>query len=334
MIRINEVRPLYRHVMREALKTAWHERKLWVFALFAGVLQTGGVYDVLITSFRDMIAQIQSMPEVYLRTYGTSVGVRSWMQTFSSSQTWINLAIGIVFVVIILGISFVAQGALVHGIQTRAQGNPVRFKESLRVGWKHLLSIFGLNVLSLGVLWLVNAFLYIPVVYVLRGPSVWNVLATLALFILLCVVTVCLTAVHMFGLQLIVQSGGFWKNLRHTWSYFERSWVIVIEKAFLLLLIGMGILAAAIVLGLIVCIPGFLIFLAAMTLGFWTVASVVSIVSWLLFFVVLILAAVFAITFQYAAWHGVFVRLNEGQALSKWHRFTKWLHEEARLFHR
>lgn len=335
MIRTNEVRPLYREVMREALKTAWHEPKLWVFALFAGILQTGGVYDVLLASFRETIAQLQSMPPSFFRTFGTSGGVQMWVHAWSVPGTWTNFGIGFAFAVVFFTLSIIAQGALVAGIDARARGERVIWKKTLAVGITHFLPVACLNLLTLGCIWVLNAFLYIPLVSVMRGAAVWNILLTLFTFLILCVVTVGFTAVHLFGLQFIIQKQlGFFRGVFQAWRLFLRSWVIVIEKAFVLLLIGMGILAAAVFVGLIASMPGFVAFIVFMAIGRFFFASIASAASEVVFFLVILVAAVFAVTFQYAAWSGVYVRLSEGGALSKWHRFTKWLHEEARLFHR
>ncbi|MDP3793557.1 MAG: hypothetical protein Q8R07_02275, partial [Candidatus Uhrbacteria bacterium] len=53
--------PLYREVVRDAWHTAWHERQWWVFALFAGILQTGGIYDAILFFTKSMADKSYSL---------------------------------------------------------------------------------------------------------------------------------------------------------------------------------------------------------------------------------------------------------------------------------
>ncbi|HEU0051276.1 MAG TPA: hypothetical protein VFQ60_04465 [Patescibacteria group bacterium] len=331
MIRTNEPRPLYREVLWEALRNAWHERRLWVLALFAGILQTGGIYDVFLSSYGETISDVHLASSSWLKMFGSSIGTKQLFSNFFATGVWPRILFALAIAIVLIICSLIAQGALTAGIAARARGERVPFKSLLTRGSARLGAIALLNIITLGLVWFFHAVLYIPVLFAVRGPAVWNVLATVLAFIVFGAVVISLTAIHLFGLQeLLVKQGTFLQSLYRAWRLFEKSWLIIVEKGILLLLVGAGILGLAFIVGFIACLPLFAVLFAGLAIGQALVSFIASLMAWMVFLLSLVLAGTLAITFQYAAWNGIYRRISEGTAQAKWHRFTHWLYGARR----
>ncbi|MBM3204600.1 hypothetical protein FJZ48_01305 [Candidatus Uhrbacteria bacterium] len=334
MIRKNVHRPLHREVMWDAFRMAWHNKTLWIFALFAGILQTAGIYDVLLSSVRQMSYQIQTASPDWVARFGSG-GVFHSLAIFFTTPGGLNqLFVGGFLVLCMVVCSIIGQGALVAGIGLRARGRNAGFVSCLTFGLRYAVPVIGLNIVSLGLIWIARAFVFVPLLYAIRGPGVWNILGLLVGCILFAIVTILLTSIHLFGLQAIVLQGAtFAEALLKSIRLFERAWLIILEKALLLLLLGIGILLLALVLFLFISIPAMLLLVFALLTQTPVLAAAGAWIIKALFFVVMIPAGAFAITFQYGAWNGIYRRLAEGRVLAKLHRWSKWLMEEFHLFH-
>ncbi len=328
-----EPRPLHREVLREALRHAWHSRSLWVFALFAGFLQTAGMYDVLLNSFQQTVGEVRMASAGWIAQFG---GPGKWgmmWDAISAPGAWSRMLMGALLALIIIAISLIAQGALVAGIVAKAKGQSARFKDLIITGFRHLPRIALLNLITLGIIALTRSFLLIPIVLFMRGASVWNLLGTLVAFIVFAFAVVIMTSLHRFGLQILMtQSVGLWEALFKACRLFQRSWVIIIEKAFLLLLMGAGILCVAFIASIVASLPALGLLFGGEMIHSRTLAMIGSALSWFVFFGGIILAGMFTITFQYSAWNGMYRRVSDGWAMSKFHRLAKWFHEEVHLF--
>ncbi len=334
MLRSNQSGPLHRPVISEAFRAAWHERRLWAFALFAGILQTAGIYDVVAASLRQMTQQISNASQTWLWSFGTPLGNEMFRDAFTSGETLQRLLVGGVLALLIVLCSLLSQGALVAGLHARARGRLIAWKNLVTIGFRHLWPVLLLNVITLGAIAIARTFVFIPFLYAARATSVWNVLGALVAFVVFVLAVIFFTSVHLFSLQVIInQNSHLLDALAKSILIFKKSWLIVIEKGLLLLVIGFGLLIVAFASFVILSFPWILLLLA----GLLTHSVLLATLGWAILLLVFLaavgLVGMFAITFQYGAWGGVYRRVAMSSASAKLHRFFRWLKEEFHLVH-
>jgi len=315
-------RSLYREMMRSATKTAWHERRWWLLALIAGILQTGGIYDVLLRFAYTLPAETRLLltrPAAFLPTLLTifAPASTSFQRHMIAAHLVEGLLVGGLGVAAIITCSLVAQGALVFGLGTRL-GRFRNLSACLAVGARHLWSVLALNVMSLGLLWVARFVLLIPLTRVMIAPSVPLIIGSVIGFLIFADLAMALVTTHLFALQAIVLDDlSTLDAIRHAYQLFRRSWLIIIEGAGALLLMGVAFFLIALGVFLIASIPLVILLATAATLQLWSIVWFAVWVGLGLLSVILILCGAFTITFQYAAWHELYKRVNTGVAISK-----------------
>jgi hypothetical protein len=334
MIRKNqnqsEHRPLYREVIREAWKAAWREKRLWFFAIFAALLQTGGVFDVFFASLGNLGAQAEAAVaagfwrEFFgLSHFGVVNFVGGWL---GQVQAWQGILFGSLFVFTVAAISVIAQGALVAGLGARIRGRELTVRECFSAG----LSCFGpialLNVFTLGLIRLSRFLILIPLAAAMRSSSPSTGMVALLAGLLFFVVSLVFTVVHVFALNaLVLQEASLREAIARGFQLLKRVWLTALETSALLFLIGIGLLVGGLLVTFIMSIP----FLSLMFLALLVPAPMIAVVSqllvWLLFVVIVVAIGSFAILFQYAVWQQLYLRAGEGGAMAKIHRWAKWL---------
>ncbi|KAA0206398.1 hypothetical protein EDM68_02760 [Candidatus Uhrbacteria bacterium] len=331
MIRKNKKqhRPLYREIVPAAIKGAWRHRWLWPIALVAGLVQTGGIVDAVLLSLKRIRLESVTLFDASwadsLNTiWGRIVGAQDVLEAILQAQ---NLVVAVTIVIATLLLSFICQGALVYGIGGSVHGKLPGFRESLHVGAINLGRVFALNVVTLGLTWLARFLLLVPLAVFSEEPSSALALASVGMAVLYILAVLSLTAIHFFSLNAIVLQGAHvTPALERAALMLRASWVTVIEIA--LILFGVGMLTFGLGLALFVAmwLPLFLLQLGAALMNFETLFVFANFLGSLLFFLVMLSAGAFNLSFQYRAWNLLFVRLGEGGAVAKMHRVLRgWL---------
>jgi hypothetical protein len=331
MIRKNKTNThphLYRIIIPEAFHDAWQRRYIWPFALFAGLLYTGGIYDVLLSTFREA-----GRHSLAITTGGMPPALAILWDGFATAPNAIavlglvqSIIIALLIVGVIVGLSVIAQGALVFGLGGSIRGRAPLFSESLTVGARYAWRVLALNVVTLFLGWLAKFFFLVP--YGLSQTNPVTGLGVLAavgtLFYALSVVA--LAAIHVFALNSIVlQDAHVTESLARAWHLLRQGWLNALEIGTILFLIGAGILAAGALAFMLMALPIFLLMAAAALMNSSAIVYLGFVLFVALFFITTLIAGMLAVTFQYAAWHRLFLRLGEGGALPKIHRWWRAL---------
>lgn len=328
MIRKNkqQIRPLYREVIKESLAVAWHKRWLWPFAIVAGILQTGGILDVILYRARTLSSQGHDL--------ATSPWFQAWIRGVLSARgstltVWfmaLGMIQGILYASLLVGaflaISVIAQGALVFGLGGRLRGRIPTFRECLTMGARAFWPVAALNVVTLGLLWLAHFLVLIPLTFSIESPTVLTVITYFLAYLLFLLAAVALTTIHLFALNaILLQEATLMQALVRSYTLFKRAWILVLETAGILLALGTAVMAAAMLLFLVAGIPVFVIVISAALLQYPSVVVIGTDVLVGLFGLVMLTAGAFTIVFQYATWGRLYIRLGEGGAIAKLHRW-------------
>lgn len=324
--KINTETHLYRVILPEAIRDAWSRRYLWPIALFASLLYTGGIYDVLLTSFREAQKKSLAMTGDSLPPALSILweGVRNASDGFMIAGIIQSMLVALVIIGSITALSIICQGALTFGLGGSIRGRAPLFKESITVGSRYALRILALNVITLFFGWLAKFIFFIPYGLSQTNPTtgLGVLAATGGIFYALSIIA--LASIHFFALNaIILQDAHVNEALVRAWQLLKKGWLNVLEIGVLLFLIGAGILMAGAVAFTIMALPTFLLMAVAALMGSSVFVYIGFTIFVLLFFTTTLLAGMIAVTFQYATWHRLFIRLGEGGALPKLHRW--WL---------
>lgn len=331
---ISSSRPLYRIILRDALISAWHERRFWFIAFFAGILQTGGVYDAILMAVRDIMQNVPNLRSYTLMGVLESLNIQAMFSTGPAALASLGIIQGILLgallVTAVLIGSILCQGALMYGLQRDEHGERAPLQECFAVSGKHIWSLIGLNAITLGGIWLARFFVTLPLSALYEFGSSWiGVLSGFILMVGFIFLTILLTALHIFSLNgIVLHEQSLYQALQDNLARFRRSWAVVIETAAALFCIGGVLLVVACGIILVAGFPLMITSLVGILFEFPTLLWISLAIGYVLFFGVLLLTGVYAITFQYAVWQHVYTRANHGNILAK---VGRWL---SKISHR
>jgi hypothetical protein len=298
---------------------AWKDWRLWGFALVAGLLQTGGILDVFFAGWQSARIDAQTL---FFETWKNWIP-SSAISTAGFAQSMLYLGI---LVLGVLGLSVVAQGALAFGLGTTVRGRKPTLQECLTVGARAFWPVAALNVVTLGLLWLARFLLLLPLAFSLSAPSVLTILASLLATALYLAALIALTAIHLFALNaIILEDASVWEGFVRAYRLFRSHAVVVIETGLLLFAISALIMIFTAFLFLVAGIPLFLLLIAAAFLQFNALVSFGFFIGYVLLLCLILAAAAFTVTYQFATWGRLYGRMHEGGVSAKFHRFLHWL---------
>ncbi len=323
--------PLYRTIFRDALSTAWHHPRLWLLSLFASLLMTGGIYDVLIRSFN----ALGEDAALLLNSGQASMnyGLISWAtQPFQEIGSMVGF-LGtldriqeVLLSVLLLGIvgaaSIIAQGALVYGHGIRLRGEVPSLSACLAVGARFFWKTFALNVVTLGLLWFFRTLVLLPFGTPLEATTLFTVIGSIMAYVLYVIAVITLTSTHMLGLtSLILQKYSVHESLLRGLLQTRKSWVLILELGLGFLLLGVllyfGLAAVYIIAG----VPLLVLTLSAALLDSALAATLLNVLFFGGALLTFLCFGAFATTVQYAAWNQLALRMAQGTALAKLHRW-------------
>ncbi len=323
--------PLYRTLFREALSTAWHHPRLWALGFFAALLHTGGIYDVLLRSFN------QLGEAAAYRLAGTSFtqGLLAWalqpMQEIGQAVGvlgTIGRLQGLLVILVLLGItagsSVIAQGGLIYGLGIRLRGNVPPLSACLSIGARFFWKTATLNAITLGLLWFFRTLVLLPFATPLEQTSFWTVTGSVLSYLLYIAAVITLTSVHMLALSsLVLQKYSVLESLARAVAQTKRAWLVILELGVGFFLLGVAMFLGLGALYLVAGVPLLVLTLSAALLNSAVAATILNILFFGGALLAFLLLGSFATTLQYAAWQGLGMRLVQGTAYAKIHRWFR-----------
>ena len=319
----SKTRPLYREIVKQALSSSWHHHHLWVLAFFAGLLQTGGMYDVILRGILSLPGAVYSaslFEQSSLVTWLSS----PWQQSFllgltQFSARLLSLFYGITFLGLLFIVSVLAQGALVYGLAIRFRGAPPSLRSCLQVGGRSFWSVAILNILSLGGLAALRSILFAPSLLRWSSDSLTLGIIGTAIY---AVGVLAFTAFHLLALNSVVlQKHPLAESLGRAWIQLKTHWLTIAELGVVFLVTGGALLIALVIAMVIAGIPLATLLLSAALINWGGVVLFLLALGAIALIGAALVAGSFAVAFQYAAWQELTIRASQGQALSKLHRW-------------
>lgn len=320
------IRPLYREIIRDALQTAWREKRLWPLALLAGFIQLGGIYDTLFLHIRSFAERTQEIADPTLPLIWLQLRQHFFLDKVLLVQGLLLTAL------VMLGFtlfSLVAQGALVLGVDNDGTRSKRSVRDFLKLAAHRIIPLATVNIVGIGAIWLVGFFAAIPLLQSTVNPTISNVFAYILLFTALVIATVVFTSWHMLALNsLLIDELTFHESFTHAWRLLRHSWLTVLETAALLMITAFALYFGSLFISAVISTPLVLLLIASVLLVLPKAYLFLRLLIGAVFIVMLIVAGVLTITFQYATWNRLYHRINEGTAHAKTHRFFRWVSKQ------
>lgn len=313
--------PVYREILKHALRAAWHDRRYWILSFFASFLLTAGVYDYVLNTLTRM-ARYQSFtwPTASDLFSGFWVNAGSITGIFATLQT---VALGAVLVIAVLGFSCIAQGALVYVLGAKKFNHAPELRKALYIGTQTFWPIAALSILANGLFLLMGAAFFAVAFWSNSLPSLfYPVLVVLGLIETL--LAFAIGILQIFAVNAVVLQGAKLTDaLSRAYDILKRNWLVTIETALLLLVL-------ALTLELVFMWFAFFISFIFRIVAFsaWSFNSQSLYLGAAFVWLIVLGGARFALTafktqLQFATWTLLYRRLGEGGVLPKLHRVLR-----------
>lgn len=326
-------KPVYREILPQALRFSWKHPHLWVFGIFAALLNTGGALDVFWKFFNSVQSQ---GTDIFIG----NTAVRLWeaaQATAGSVHAWLPFARGLLAVSLLTvlfmafsALSCICQGALVHAIGVWKSNKKNTFKQALWVGARALFPIAVLNILILTTIWIARFGVSLPLAMALgRDHSAFTAVYVVS-FIVFFVLALVMAIIQVYALNaMILQGASLAQAFSRAWELFKSHWLVTIETAVIqsvmVLLIGLAATIATTILSL----PSLLLYVLSLMNNNFLLFQVAlgTFMAITLLFLLAVLG--FTVSFQYAVWTLMFRKLGEGGVVPKMHRLFRNLFDKS-----
>ncbi|MFZ2189583.1 MAG: hypothetical protein WA057_04515 [Candidatus Magasanikiibacteriota bacterium] len=306
--------PLYREAITHSWQLVWKHKMLWLFGLFAAFLGQMGLMDLLsnvgfASSDYALYPSWLAWPQLLKSLYGNS-GLSL------PFEGWIWL---IWLVVILLGLfifflftAVVSQGALVYSSDKFFKSKKLPSTSTAwHVGVKHFWRIFFLNLFKKVVMVLLAVVVGYGTWNFVVGASGWSVVLFLLIFLLAVLVGLVLSFLVIYAIgYIVIEEYSLRESLEAAWMLFVDHWLVSIE-------VGLLVLFLNIILGAVVFLGFWVLFLPVLAIWFFGVVSGSAFLGVAGFFVGLSLFVLFIVwvgsifsAFTTSIWTYLFVKMH------------------------
>lgn len=316
---------LYRHILRDAWKLTWKHKALWILGFLAVFWGDLGAYQSFNRTF-------ESLSPTFQNRFPAIDAFRASLFVFEDGRFVFNLFL-VLLVLMVLAAFFVVvtagRGGLILSIMHKKEKEKITLRQALTSGATHfwpLLAIFVLTRID------------IPIYLLLLGPivsapaSVSNLLIYMLAFTGVTLISLTLSFLGIFASAFIVlEKMPLFEAIKASLRLFKKHWLISLEFALILyfvsLAVGMAVLLCLFIIAVPFLLLGVIVGLLQLQWATWLLL-ISAVVVYLAF--LLVAGSVF-VTFQYAAWVLLYLRLHESNAVAKIMRLTSRF---SHVFHR
>ena len=315
---------IYRAIFRQAFNIMWRNKYLWFFGLFAALISTASEINLLsdnFTSVTDSGSSVEILRQVYSQGLFENVWFNLEKLFFSFSWAgWLLLAVVVFLSVFLLWLVIVSQGALYSSAYKIFKKQKTDFSVALNIGRDNFWKVLWLNILNKLFLTLVLIVFGLPLLFLFikQGGETSKSLIVVLFFIIYLPLALIVSFVIKYAiLYAVSRKDKLSAALKNAWHLFKNNWLVSIEMAILIfflsiilvLIMLMVIGAVSIPLSLLVVI------LAGMKLA--NLVYLMFVISFLIIFLIVLLIGSMWSTFYHVAWSILFIRISEGNVLSK-----------------
>jgi hypothetical protein len=295
---------LYRPFLREAWNLTWKRKSLWIFGIFAALISTGGVIDVVWRAL-DKVKRTESLlvdlADSSFIGYDLAASYLGQLALLGPQRSsFIIIAVTLVGILLVITATL-SQGALIAGIQKKEPVDPYQLRREARAHFWSLFIIAALNKLLMLIL---IVLMTLPLLLIGVSANTGHGLLFLLLMLLFLPATIILNIVYMFAIIDVVENDTHPLNAIHTGlQLFKKQWLATFEYGALLffLVFSAGLLFVA--LSALLLIPLSIAFTATLLTGSFPLFLTFNVVSVCVILAFILTFGGACVTFQYSAWY-------------------------------
>ncbi|MFA6099819.1 MAG: hypothetical protein WC750_02960 [Patescibacteria group bacterium] len=326
-------RPVYREVIPQALKTAWRNPVLWIFGIFAAVLNTGGSLDACWKFFNTIQNQGNELfigdTAVKIWNVGTYGGFH-FLPFFQAILALLALSL---ILLAVAGFACVSQGVLVQSIGGAWKADTRgKLKAALTVSGRALVPIAILNALIIVSVWLARFLVSLPLAIALGKNSTLFTAIYLVSFVVFFALAIVLSVIQIYALNaMILQGASLSEAFHRAWLVLKEHWLVTLETAILQACVILILTILALVALLILCFLPAIFYVMAIFRNNFTLFQISTGMFVGIAALAIIFFTGFTVTFQYALWTLMFRKLGEGGVVPKLHRFIRFVTRQTHV---
>ncbi len=314
---------LYRNILKESFLMSWRNRFLWFFGFFATLLSGFEGYEILLNK-----SGMESFN--LLKTWNKleAIGIFTsyfWGNFFifikNDPVTFIILIIITLIFVALIGfivwLSIVSQVGIVYNTVRLEEKKEANIQIGVERGAKSFWPVLGFNLIIKALIYLLLTILGIIFLKLQTNMATWIGYDLLYLFIFIIIIPVILIISFIIKYAIcyvVIDKKNFIESFQDAIKLFLKNWLVSIEMAILLFIIGLVYGAFIISILSIIAVP--ILFLINITINLFTSVSFYIMVGGTIFMSVLIsIAIAFIVSFQTSSWTLFFLKMNSRQGI-------------------
>lgn len=312
--------PLYRQIIREAWKIAWHQKVIWIFGLFSALIATGGALEIFSRNLNWVFT-----PHV---PFFWNSGSIIWKLDYSfwpMLLMLILLVLGLIAFLVFMSVrSFVT---LINTADKYKADEKIDLSKVWRSGEKKFWGVLGEVALFKIIIAGAGVLSTFPLWFIWTGSN-WQGWAWFypIIFILGMVVAVISSFLMVFAAAyLTLKRYSFSRSLKMAWKLFLNNWLVSLEMALVIFLVNVLFGLIYVAATVVVALPTFLFVVLGAFMAMPILSNVTIAIASLICLAMLMWTAGFVGSFHTIAWSLLFKRMEEGTAFSKLHRLVNQL---------
>lgn len=320
--------PIYREVLGKAWELTWRHKRLWLFGFFATFLQTSGVVEIVFRAMNRIPQEGWNLVTFSQNAYPGAAFVTA-LSIFRDGGGQLTPMGGLIILgfvaAIIVFLWFVSSSAgsliwSVHQAGRKAPSIEKSFMEGRKSGWR----IAGLIVLSKLVLAALFLLISLPLLLVFQSTTTSHVLLYMILFLIFFPIVLVVSFMTIYALCAVaLDKKHFFPAIEESWYLFRQHWLVSLETAVILFLVGIVGAAVMIITSYIISIPFFLLMTVSVLAGSKILFTSVVITALILVAMIVIVVGSMVTTFQLITWSLLYKRLQRAEAIPKLVRFLR-----------
>lgn len=311
--------PLYRNILKKSWEMLKKFKWLWLFGLFAALLGNGGELDILAQyqKLTDAPNFLMNLKE-NITIFDPNVLMQGLIKSLAKSpfSVIIFIATVLIFLLLIIWLITVSQGALIEAANKIDTNKKINFKNAIKKGQAKFWQIFGLNIITKFILYFILVVLAMPfsVLYLLTNSTIALTTITIFAFIFLIPTAIILSFILKFAFAyVVIKNQKAIDSFIFAWRLFKENWLISIEMAIILFAINLGIGFVTITLLAIISLPFIGLFILMLLIQNIVGANAIITISIIIFLTIILFVGAGLAVFQYSSWTLLFQKLITGK---------------------
>ncbi|HPI66938.1 MAG TPA: hypothetical protein PKZ16_00065 [bacterium] len=323
---------IYRPILKIAWQILWRAKYLWIFGLFAVLVMNSGEFNLVVNNFSGLTERSQTLLQ-WQDFYQQGILGNMWhnfkdLFVNFSLNTLLLIALLVFLFLFVLWLAIVSEAGLVAGSYREYRNLPIHFREAFALGRQNFWPVLWLNVVGKIVVSGLLALLSLPLawLYFKTQSGFWQFIFVLVSFVVLIPVAVLVSFLVKYAVMFVVlKKDNLKQAITNSWKFFKKYWVISIEMAIVMFLVGILAVLAMIILAVVLILPLALVLYIVYVLQISGLMMFAIIFSLALMAILLFWIGALLSTYQITAWVILFERLNESTAYAKIARLAaKW----------